>query len=82
METPKPKPPIVTLTADQRDTIADNIRPSQSVLDALRQINEEIKAANAKPKARPKPKESYVPKNQPLKEHPGLIALKNNLEQR
>ena len=73
METPKPQAPVKKDV--DLEKVNANIRPSQTVIDA-------IKAETPKPKSRPQLKAPYTPKNQPLKNHPGLVALKNNLEQR
>lgn len=82
MNTPKPHPPVPVATDEQISKANENIRPSQHILDAMKEQLAEVQASRPKPKARPKPAEAYVSKNQPLKGHPGLIALKNNLEQR
>ena len=87
MNTPKPHPPISATKYDEVAAVnTASINPSNWILNAMKEQLVEIAQSAAveapKPKARPKPKTFPAHKNQPLKGHPGLIALKNNLEKR
>lgn len=81
MNTPKPHPPVSAVKHDEVDQeLTPVFNPSKWVVEAMKeQIVEIAQAAAPKPKAT-KPKEPYFPKNRPLADHPGLIALKKNLE--
>lgn len=73
METPKPKP--------MKSTALD-FAPSPHIVEAMVEHLVLIDSLTPKPKPVAKPKAPYTPKNQPLKDHAGLIALKQNLEKR
>ena len=45
-------------------------------------IVEEMKEAVNNPKPKAAPNKNYFPKNRPLKGHPGLMALKADLEKK
>lgn len=82
MNTPKPHPPV---SATKHDEVAEAnmeaLNPSKWIQDAMKEQLAEIAASASAPKPKAtKPKEPYFPKNRPLAGHPGLIALKKNLE--